>query len=43
MVFSPPDVVLRGFPVAAYFVYISPKTLVRPCPSKKILIYELDT
>ncbi|MGB5617735.1 MAG: hypothetical protein WBM78_12900, partial [Desulfobacterales bacterium] len=31
------------FPAAAYIKYASPQTLVRPCPAKKILIYELDT
>ena len=35
--------VLRRFPAAAYIKYASPQTLVRPCPAKKILIYELDT
>ena len=40
MVFFPLDFVLRGFPVAEYFMYASPKTLVRPCPTEKILIYE---
>ncbi len=40
MVFFPLDFFLRGFPSPAYFVYASPKTLVRPCPTKKILIYE---
>jgi hypothetical protein len=43
MVFFPLGIVLRGFPAAAYFVYASPKTLVRSCPAKKTLIYELDT
>ena len=43
MVFFPLDGVLRGFPAAAYIKYASPQTLVRPCPAKKILIYELDT
>ena len=43
MVFFPMDFVLHGFTAAVYFVYASPKTLVRPCPAKKILIYELDT
>ncbi|MGD9071735.1 MAG: hypothetical protein PVI69_08215, partial [Desulfobacterales bacterium] len=37
------DCVLRGFPAAAYTKYASPQTLERPCPAKKILIYELDT
>jgi hypothetical protein len=40
MVFFPLDFVLRGFPVAEYFMYASQKTLVRPCPTEKILIYE---
>jgi len=35
--------VLRGFPSATYFVYASTKTFVRPCSSKKLLIYELET
>jgi len=35
--------VLRGFPVAAYTEYASPQTLVRPCPTQKIRISELDT
>jgi hypothetical protein len=43
MAFSPLDFVPRGFPAAAYFVYASRETLVRPCPAKKIRIYELDT
>jgi hypothetical protein len=43
MVFLPPGSVLRGFPAAAYIKYASPQTLVRPCPAKKIHIYELDT
>jgi len=43
MVFFPLGGVLRGFPAAAYIKYASPQTLVRPCPAKKILIYELDT
>ncbi len=34
--------VLRRFPAAAYEKYASPETFVRPCPAKKILIYELD-
>ena len=41
MVFFPLDFVLRGFPVAEYELYALPKTLVRPCPAKKILIYKL--
>ena len=32
--------VLRGFPSAAYKKYASTKTLVRPWPSKKYLIYK---
>ncbi len=43
MVFFPLNCVLRGFPAAAYIKYASPQTLVRPCPAKKIHIYELDT
>jgi len=43
MVFFPLDFVLRGFPAAVYHLYTSLKTLVRPWPAKKILIYELDT
>ncbi len=35
--------VLRGFPVATYTEYASPQTLVRPCPTQKIHISELDT
>jgi hypothetical protein len=43
MAFFPLGGVLRRFPAAAYIKYTSPQTLVRPCPAKKILIYELDT
>jgi hypothetical protein len=43
MVFFPLDVVLRGFPAAAYIKYASLQTLVRLYPAKKIRIYELDT
>jgi len=35
--------VLRGFPSAEYDMYASTKTLVRPCSSEKVLIYELET
>jgi hypothetical protein len=35
--------VLRGFPAAVYVQYALQQTLARPCPAKKILIYELDT
>jgi hypothetical protein len=42
MAFFPLGFVLRGFPAAAYVKYASPQTLVRPCPAKKIRIYELD-
>ena len=35
--------VLAGFWPATYFMYASAKTLVRPCPSKKSLIYDLET
>ena len=43
MAFFPMSGVLLGFPSATYFVYASTKTLVRPCSSKKLLIYELET
>ena len=43
MVFFALDGVLRGFPVATYTEYASPQTLVRPCPTQKIRISELDT
>ena len=42
MVFFPLDFVLRGFPVAEYFMYASPKTLVRPCPTKKPSFMNMD-
>ncbi len=35
--------VLRGFPSAEYDMYASTKTLVRPCSSEKLLIYESET
>ncbi len=35
--------VLRGFTVATYIEYASPQPLVRPCPTQKIRISELDT
>jgi len=35
--------VLRGFPSTEYDLYASTKTLVRPCSSEKLLIYELET
>ena len=35
--------VLRRFSPAAYVEYASAQTLVRPCSSKKSLIYELET
>ena len=35
--------VLRGFAPAEYDLYASTKTLVRPCSSEKLLIYELET
>ncbi len=35
--------VLRGFSSAEYDLYASTKTLVRPCSSEKLLIYELET
>jgi hypothetical protein len=41
--FTPMSGVLREFPSAAYSEYASTKTLVRPCSSKKFLIYELKT
>jgi len=43
MVFFSPGCVFRGFPAATYKKYVSPQTLVRPCPTKKILIDELET
>jgi hypothetical protein len=43
MALFPLSCVLRGFPAAAYRKYASPKILVRPCSTKKPLIYELDT
>jgi len=43
MAFFPLGRVLRRFPAAAYVKYASPQTFVRPCPTKKIHIYELDT
>jgi len=43
MAFFPPGCVLRGFRAATYKKYVSPQPLVRPCPPKKILIYELET
>jgi len=43
MAFIPPGCVLRGFRAATYKKYVSPQTLVRPCPPKKILIDELET
>jgi len=43
MTFFPLYCVLREFSAAAYVKYASPQTLVRPCPAKKIHIYELDT
>jgi len=43
MVFFPLDGVLRRFPGATYIEYASPQILVRPCPTKKIHISELDT
>jgi tRNA1Val (adenine37-N6)-methyltransferase len=43
MAFFPLALVLRGFPAAAYEKYALPQYLVRPCPAKKILIYEWDT
>ena len=43
MVFFPLGGVLRRFPAAAYAQYASPQTFVRLCPTKKILIYEMDT
>jgi hypothetical protein len=38
-----PRVVLRGFSAAAYLMYASPQTLVRPCATQKLLISGLDT
>jgi hypothetical protein len=43
MALFPPSGVLRGFPAATYVEYVSPKTLVRPCSTKKLLISEWDT
>jgi len=43
MALFPMSGVLRGFSPAAYLKYASAKTLVRPCSSKKFLIYELET
>jgi hypothetical protein len=43
MAFFPLGGVLRKFAAAVYVQYASPQTFVRPCPAKKILIYELDT
>ncbi len=37
------SVVLRGFPPSTYRRTPLAKTLVRPCSSKKFLIYELET
>jgi hypothetical protein len=42
MVFFSLDCVLRGFSTTAYIKYASSQTLVRPCPAKKIHIYESD-
>lgn len=35
--------VLRRFPAAVYNMYTAPKTLVRPCSSKKLHIYGSKT
>jgi hypothetical protein len=43
MALFPMSGVLRGFPSAEYYLYASTKTLVRPCSSEKLLIYELET
>jgi len=43
MALFPMSGVLRGFPSAAYAMYASTQTLVRPCLSKKPLIYQLET
>ncbi len=43
MVFFALYSVLSGFPVATYTEYASPQTLVRPCTTQKIHIYELDS
>jgi hypothetical protein len=43
MALFPVSGVLRGFPSAEYDVYASTKTLVRPCSSEKLLIYESET
>jgi hypothetical protein len=42
MALFPMSCVLRRFPFAAYHMYASTKTLVRPCSSKKALIYEMQ-
>jgi len=43
MAIFPLSGVLREFTAAAYRKYASPKILVRPCSTKKWLIYESDT
>ena len=37
------DGILHWFSAAVDITCASPQTLVRPCPAKKIYIYELDT
>jgi hypothetical protein len=43
MALFPSSGVLRGFSAATYVEYVSPKALVRPCSTEKLLISELDT
>jgi len=43
MALVPVSGVLRGFAFSEYDLYASTKTLVRPCSSEKLLIYELKT
>jgi len=43
MAIFPMSGVLRGFPPSTYRRMPRAKTLVRPCSSKKYLIYELET
>jgi hypothetical protein len=43
MAIFPLGCVLRWFTPAAYHMYASAQTFVRPCPEKKSLIYELET
>ena len=43
MSFFIPGVFLRRISTAAYTTYALSQPIVRPCPSKNLLIYELDT